>query len=286
MSTLQQTYALNDQQAPQYAGQTINCTQCHKAFTVPANLAQQAGAAAAAGTPAPQTGAAPVNYASAGPYVQQQTNGMAIASVVFGAVGFFLPVLGSVPAIILGILGLKRTRDPAVGGRGAAITGISLGAASLVVGFVVWGCMLSILLPSLNRARETANRVKCAANLKAIGNALLLYANENRGMYPPDFQTLINTQDISFDSFVCPSSDDQRASQMSDLSTPGHLSYVYVPAMNFQASANNVIVYEHITDHNQDGANFLYGNGQVQWLSRPQAQSYIAQLQKGQNPPR
>jgi prepilin-type processing-associated H-X9-DG protein len=278
---------LNDQQVPQYAGQTINCTQCQRAFTVPANPGRQTGVRPSV-APAPMTpaGAAQVNYASAGPYIQPQTNGMAIASVVLGAAGFILPVLASVPAIILGILGLKRTRNPAVGGKGTAITGIALGATSLVLGVVVWGCMLSILLPSLNRARETANRVKCAANLKAVGSALLLYANENRGSYPPNFQTLIDTQDITFDSFVCPSSSDQRANQMSDLSTPGHLSYVYVPGMTIRASAQHVIVYERITDHNQAGANFLFGDGHVEWLARQQAQSVIAQLEKGQNPPR
>ena len=276
-----QTYGLNDQQVPQYAGQTINCTQCGKAFTVPASLAQPGSVTpAVAGAP---TG---VNYYAPAQQQQQASNGMAILSVVFGAAGFLMPVLASIPAIIFGILGLKRTRNPAVGGKGVAITGIALGAASLFIGVAVWGCMLSIMLPSLNRARETANRVKCAANLKAIGNALLLYANENRGMYPPDFQTLISTQDITFDSFVCPSSNDQRASQMSELSTRGHLSYVYVPGMNTRASAEHVIVYEHIEDHNQDGANFLFGDGHVDWLSKPQAQSFIAQLQNGQNPPR
>jgi len=44
--------------------------------------------------------------------------------------------------------------------------------------------MLSILLPSLNRARETANRVKCASNLRQTGQAMLLYAAENKGAFP------------------------------------------------------------------------------------------------------
>src|SRR4029079_19249696 len=44
--------------------------------------------------------------------------------------------------------------------------------------------LISILLPSLNRARETANRVKCSSNLRQIGQALLLYSNDNKGNYP------------------------------------------------------------------------------------------------------
>src|SRR5262249_24929088 len=33
-------------------------------------------------------------------------------------------------------------------------------------------------------AHETDNRVKCASNLRMIEQAMLLYANENRGAYP------------------------------------------------------------------------------------------------------
>jgi hypothetical protein len=86
---------------------------------------------------------------------------------------------------------------------------------------------------------EEANRVKCAANLRNIGQALLLYSNENRGAFPRTrYQVnapataftnwksaepfaadgpkvndvtaalflLIRTQDISVYTFICPSS--------------------------------------------------------------------------------
>src|SRR5262245_37094584 len=51
--------------------------------------------------------------------------------------------------------------------------------ALIVVGLVVFaGCW------SGGRNRETANRVKCASNLRQIGMALLYYQNENKGLYP------------------------------------------------------------------------------------------------------
>jgi len=52
----------------------------------------------------------------------------------------------------------------------------------VVIGIIA--LLISILLPSLNRARETANRVKCGSNLRQIGQAILLYSNENKGAYP------------------------------------------------------------------------------------------------------
>jgi type II secretory pathway pseudopilin PulG len=52
----------------------------------------------------------------------------------------------------------------------------------VVIGIIA--LLISILLPSLNKAREAANKVKCASNLRQIGEALLLYANDNHGAFP------------------------------------------------------------------------------------------------------
>jgi len=54
----------------------------------------------------------------------------------------------------------------------------------LLVVIAIIALLISILLPSLSKAREMAKRTVCATRLGGLGRAIALYSNQYRGLYP------------------------------------------------------------------------------------------------------
>lgn len=54
----------------------------------------------------------------------------------------------------------------------------------VLVTLLVIGLLLGIMLPSMNQARETARRVVCASNVRQIGLAIAMYADDSKNHIP------------------------------------------------------------------------------------------------------
>jgi prepilin-type processing-associated H-X9-DG protein/prepilin-type N-terminal cleavage/methylation domain-containing protein len=52
----------------------------------------------------------------------------------------------------------------------------------VVIGIIA--LLISLLLPALSRARESANKTKCLSNVRMIGIAMVMYTGDNKGYFP------------------------------------------------------------------------------------------------------
>lgn len=97
---------------------------------------------------------------------------------------------------------------------------------------------LAVVMPTMGKVPHIAQRVVCGTNLKGLGNALVVYANEYE-TFPTDqwCNLLIEHADVSPKSFVCPASKDEE----------GECSYAlnkYIAGKKNEFSAGIVLAFE------------------------------------------
>lgn len=199
------------------------------------------------------------------------------------------PIL-SLLAVWFGVLGRKASGPGPSSTRGRSTAALWFGGIQCCLAAAV-----VLILPQMGRAREPANRVKCASNLRQVGQGIQTYANAHGGAFPPTLDVLITDSDLTSEVFICPSSDHERATGPTTQAmvanfraNPQHCSYVYVGAglTGATASPAHVVAYEQSTNHRAKGMNVLYGDGSVNWIDARKAEYLLSELKAGHNPPR
>jgi type IV pilus assembly protein PilA len=116
--------------------------------------------------------------------IAAQTSGKAVASLVFGILAWTIPLVMSIPAVVLGHISRSEIRKSAgrLKGDGLALAGLILGYVSIAwIPVLLIGAAIAI--PNLLRARISANESLAARGVRDIIVAEVSYstANPERG---------------------------------------------------------------------------------------------------------
>ena len=117
-------------------------------------------------------------------------SGLAVTSLVLGICSVTLcGLFTGLPAIITGHIahGRARRSPGQFGGGGMAIAGFVMGYVSVFITLVV---LPALLLPALSKAKEKAQRIHCASNLKLIATGSRIWAEDHDDRFPADFASL------------------------------------------------------------------------------------------------
>jgi prepilin-type processing-associated H-X9-DG protein len=146
----------------------------------------------------------------------------------------------------------------------------------LVVGCIVGGLIIIGILVGLSplktrKTNEGAMRASCKNNLRQVGIAMHLYADEYDGAFPLILAQLYtgNYTDGSVKIFSCPdnpsSYEDFRTGKITERSS----SYAYFPGRWYCLPGDFILAYDKTPkNHGGDGFNVLYVDSSVRWVGR------------------
>lgn len=92
----------------------------------------------------------------------------------------------------------------------------------LLVVIAIIALLISILLPSLSRARELSKRTVCAANLRGIGQAMYIYAQDDPQVFPSIYSGPSTTMELFGGNFTAATPSLTTASRLNNPTT-----YIY-----------------------------------------------------------
>lgn len=149
---------------------------------------------------------------------------------------------------------------------------------NVLVAVAVVALVISILLPSLSRARELAKRAVSASNLRGIGQGCYIYAHNHGDGFPESLQLLIDEGMATQGMLESPRDPQAQMSpeQREKLGELGYIrpnaptetgaysSYIYISGQSEKSDSHNVLAYERIIG--DEGTDVLFVDGHVEWM--------------------
>ena len=155
-----------------------------------------------------------------------------------------------------------------------SLGGCTSGAVLLLVAGVVGWLVLGLFPVAWQPVREPARRATCKCNLRQIGLACHMYADDYDGEFPSGLQGLHPTYCDNPKVFKCPSGEasyeDFRARTVTEKSS----SYVYVPGLRADMPSELILGCDKPENHpakrerfrrHEAGRNVLFVDAHVEW---------------------
>jgi hypothetical protein len=120
----------------------------------------------------------------------QQANGFAIAGLIFSIVGFCVPVLSGLVGLILGIVGLSKSRNPNVGGKGLSVAAIVIGILTIVGWLVFSGAVGLGTLAAYRGSAALRATARTFVQDVSAGNIVAARANASSSVTDTDLTDL------------------------------------------------------------------------------------------------
>ncbi len=144
--------------------------------------------------------------------------------------------------------------------RKCSLTGFTLIELLVVISIIL--ILVSFVVPQIGGAREKARKAKCLNNLRVMGSALLIYADDHGGSYPGDLSELYPDYIGDPNVFDCPST---TAKPTVSSGTVTSADYVYRPGLT-DAESSGTAVAADADAHHAGKRCVLFATGSVRDL--------------------
>jgi hypothetical protein len=187
-------------------GEFMFCPNCGSNIDDQAKICPNCGKASSSVGPQPappapaQTGQIPSmspaqpQQATPQPYAPPPNDKKAVWSMVLGILSWVCcGIFAGIPAVILGHMSHSNIKKSGgvLKGEGMAIAGLVLGYGSVLISFVLFPIIAAIAIPSLLKARITANESAAAATVRTVSTAEATYSiTYPQSGFAPDLATL------------------------------------------------------------------------------------------------